>query len=135
MPPMVFSNQGCNGLWCWPPLVRPIFSDDMFPAAERLYKCELPSHPWTFRLRSLDNNMRKFEAALILLPFTCIPGITQESAEPKQVLRAINEVDLWQQVKTTLLTYAPNFDESYGTRRVEEWLEEREANPPQREQA
>jgi hypothetical protein len=42
--------------------------------------------------------MRKFVAALILLLFTCIPGITQESAKPERVLPAINEVDLWQQV-------------------------------------
>ena len=42
--------------------------------------------------------MRKFVAALILLPFTCIQGITQESPKPEKVLFAINEVDLWQQV-------------------------------------
>ena len=42
--------------------------------------------------------MRKFVAALILLPFTCIPGITQESPKPEKILPAINEVELWQQV-------------------------------------
>jgi hypothetical protein len=42
--------------------------------------------------------MRKFVAALILLPFTCIRGIAQESPKPEKILPAINEVELWQQV-------------------------------------
>jgi len=42
--------------------------------------------------------MRKFVAALILLPFTCIRGIAQEGPKPEKILPAINEVELWQQV-------------------------------------
>jgi hypothetical protein len=60
--------------------------------------CELPGHPRDFRLRGLENNMLKFVAVLMLLPFTCIPGIAQKSAEPESVLPAINEIEVWQQV-------------------------------------